>query len=120
MQYIDPKVLKNPMGQLADRRKALVGGKDQSADRWLEHTGLAALAAEGAAKLQDGGDANRVDAIFDSLESRLVERWESEAGLETYGDAVAEVLELRASEGECSADALRAGIVSRFTRALRA
>jgi isocitrate lyase len=79
---------------------ALCDAEYAAADRWLEHTGLAALAAEGAAKLQDGGDATRVDAIFDSLESRLVERWESEAGLETYGEAIAEMLELRASEGE--------------------
>jgi isocitrate lyase len=70
-----------------------------AADRWLEHVGLAALAAQGAETLQDG-DANLVDAVFDSLESRLVEQWELEAGLETYGEAVAEVLALRASEGE--------------------
>ena len=29
-----------------------------------------------------------------------MERWEAEAGLETYGEAVAEILEFRASEGE--------------------
>jgi isocitrate lyase len=70
-----------------------------AADEWLERTGLSALAAEGAAGLTDG-DANRIDAAFDSVESRLVERWESEAGLKTYGEAVAEVLAWRASEGE--------------------
>jgi isocitrate lyase len=70
-----------------------------AADAWLERTGLAALAAEGAATLK-GDDGNRVDSVFDGVESRLVERWESEAGLETYGEAVAEVLAFRASEGE--------------------
>jgi isocitrate lyase len=70
-----------------------------AADAWLERTGLAALAVEGAATLGDG-DINRIDAVFDSVESRLVERWESQAGLETYGEAVAEVLAFRASEGE--------------------
>src|SRR5690606_18580781 len=77
---------------------------------WLERTGLAALAAEGAATLK-GGDGTRIDAVFDGVESRLVERWESEAGLETYGEAVAEVLAFRASEGESldvSADEWRA------------
>ncbi|CAN5540367.1 isocitrate lyase ICL2 [soil metagenome] len=78
---------------------ALSGEEYAAADAWLERTGLAALAAEGAATLSDG-DANRIDAVFDSVESRLVERWESEAGLETYGDAVAEVLAFRAGEGE--------------------
>jgi isocitrate lyase len=70
-----------------------------AADAWLERTGLASLAVEGLATLNDGDD-NRLDAVFDGVESRLVERWESEAGLETYGEAVAKVLAFRASEGE--------------------
>ena len=70
-----------------------------AADAWLDRAGLAALAREGAAKLKDA-DANLIDAVFDAVESRLVERWEAEAGLETYGEAVAEVLAFRASEGE--------------------
>ena len=41
-----------------------------------------------------------VDSLFDKLASRFLEVWEAEAGLETYGEAVAEVLEFRASEGE--------------------
>ncbi len=53
--------------------------------RWLDRTGLASLAVEGLATLNDGDD-NRLDAVFDGVESRLVERWESEAGLETYGE----------------------------------
>jgi isocitrate lyase len=69
------------------------------ADAWLERTGLASLVTEGLGSLKDG-DVNRLDAVFDDVESRLVERWESEAGLETYGEAVAEVLAFRASEGE--------------------
>jgi isocitrate lyase len=70
-----------------------------AADAWLERTGLAALVDEGTAGVK-GGNGNQVDATFDSVESRLVERWESEAGLETYGEAVAEVLAFRAGEGE--------------------
>jgi len=78
---------------------ALSAEEYAAADAWLEHAGLAALAAEGAAKAKAGG-ALAVDVAFDAAESRLVERWESEAGLETYGEAVAEVLAFRASEGE--------------------
>ena len=81
-----------------------------AADAWLEGAGLAALAAEGAAKAKAAGGL-AVDAAFDAAESRLVERWESEAGLETYGEAVAEVLAFRSSEGEAlemSADEWRA------------
>jgi isocitrate lyase len=68
------------------------------ADAWLDRTGLAALAADEVSAL--AGEASGIDAAFDRVESRLVERWEAEAGLQTYGDAVAEVLAFRASEGE--------------------
>jgi isocitrate lyase len=68
------------------------------ADAWLDRAGLAALAADEVSAL--AGDARGIDAAFDRVESRLVERWEAEAGLQTYGDAVAEVLAFRASEGE--------------------
>jgi isocitrate lyase len=81
------------------RLYALSDGEYAAAEAWLERAGLAALAEEGAAKLA-GGDGSLVDAIWDAAESRLVDRWETEAGLETYGDAVAEVLAFRASEGE--------------------
>ncbi|HVA85676.1 MAG TPA: isocitrate lyase ICL2 [Candidatus Saccharimonadales bacterium] len=69
------------------------------ADAWLEHTGLAGLAAEGAAALRMGNGV-AVDATFDKVVSRFLQAWETEAGLETYGQAVANVLALRASEGE--------------------
>jgi isocitrate lyase len=78
---------------------ALPDDEYAAADAWLERAGLAALAAEAAAKLKNADD-NLIDGVFDAVESRLVERWEAEAGLETYGEAVAEVLAFRASEGE--------------------
>jgi len=70
-----------------------------AADAWLEKTGLAGQADDAAGRVKGAG-GERIDAAFDAMESRLVGRWEAEAGLETYGDAVAEVLDLRASEGE--------------------
>jgi isocitrate/methylisocitrate lyase len=70
-----------------------------AADAWLERKGLAALAAESAAAFRAGGDLT-VDAALDRVASRFLEAWEDEAGLETYGEAVAEVLEFRAGEGE--------------------
>jgi isocitrate/methylisocitrate lyase len=73
--------------------------ENAAADAWLERVGLAALVGAEAAKLKDA-DANLIDGVFDAVESRLVERWEAEAGLETYGEAVAELLAFRASEGE--------------------
>jgi isocitrate lyase len=71
----------------------------RAADTWLEHRGLAALAADAAAAYQQGKHST-VDAAFDGVASRFLEAWEEEAGLETYGEAVAEVLDFRASEGE--------------------
>jgi isocitrate lyase len=66
---------------------------------WLERTGLAKLAAESVAAHQRAADG-AVDALFDKVANRLLEQWETEAGIETYGEAVAEVLEFRAGEGE--------------------
>ncbi len=78
---------------------ALCDDEYRAADAWLERKGLAAVAAESAAAYQQAKHLT-VDAAFDGIASRFLEAWEEEAGLETYGEAVAEVLEFRASEGE--------------------
>ncbi len=39
-------------------------------------------------------------AALDEVSTRMVEAWEAAAGLETFGEAVADVLEFRAAEGE--------------------
>ena len=70
-----------------------------AADAWLERTGLATMIANGAEALRSGREPS-VETVFDVVESRFVELWEREAGLETYGEAVHEVLEFRESEGE--------------------
>ncbi len=88
------------VGELNGHRLYQVSVEEYAAaDLWLDRTGLGKLAEEGAAAYAKDGAA-KVDAIFDAAESRLVELWETEAGLETYSEAVAEVLEFRAGEGE--------------------
>jgi len=77
---------------------ALCDEEYRAAESWLERKGLAALAAENAAGYQQ--KRLTVDDAFDPVASRFLEAWEEEAGLETYGEAVAEVLEFRAGEGE--------------------
>jgi isocitrate lyase len=77
---------------------ALCDEEYRAADGWLERKGLAALAAENAAAYHQ--KRLTVDTAFDPVASRFLEAWEEEAGLETYGEAVAEVLEFRAGEGE--------------------
>jgi isocitrate lyase len=65
---------------------------------WLKRTGLLSLLKEKAqAYLADVCDAEHA---LDAVLTRLVEEWEAQAGLRTYGDAVAHVLEFRRSEGE--------------------
>src|SRR6266568_4102922 len=92
---------------------ALCDEEYRTANAWLERKGLAALAAESAAAYQQGKHTT-VDAAFDGVSSRFLEAWEEEAGLETYGEAVAEVLEFRASEGESLE--MSAGECRRFAR----
>lgn len=81
------------------RLYAISAEEYRAAESWLERTGLAAMAAAGAAAAKAGGELT-ADVELDKAASKLVELWEAEAGLETFGEAVAEVLEFRTSEGE--------------------
>ena len=55
--------------------------------------------AEAASSYRDGGEES-IDALFDKVESQFVDAWQLDAGLMTYGEAVAELLEFRESDGE--------------------
>jgi isocitrate lyase len=78
---------------------ALPEGEYATATTWLERQGILALITEAVtAWRQDGDEA--VDALFDNVESRFVEAWQNDAGLETYGEAVADLIEFREREGE--------------------
>ncbi len=78
---------------------ALPEGEYAMATMWLERQGILALITEAAATWRQDGDQS-VDGLFDKVESRFVEAWQDDAGLETYGEAVAELLEFREREGE--------------------
>jgi isocitrate lyase len=41
-----------------------------------------------------------LDGLFDRVESQFIDAWQDDAGLETYGNAVGEVLKFKESEGE--------------------
>ncbi|KLI07129.1 isocitrate lyase [Mycolicibacterium conceptionense] len=79
---------------------ALPEGEYATAEAWLERQGITATIDE-AAKSHRPGDS--VDALFDKVESAFVEAWQNDAGLNTYGEAVAELLEFREREGEPAA-----------------
>jgi isocitrate lyase len=66
---------------------------------WLERAGLMSMIVEKAPSLRDMS-ATELDAALDKIDTRYVETWQSQAGMKTYGLAVAEVLEFRAAEGE--------------------
>ena len=78
---------------------SLPEGEYAAATPWLERQGILGAVAEAAAAWQKDGEQS-LDALFDDVESRFVAAWEADAGLETYGEAVAELLEFRESEGE--------------------
>jgi isocitrate lyase len=78
---------------------ALPEGEYAAADAWLERHGIAAAVVEAASAYQDRAD-HSIDALFDKVESEFVDAWQVDAGLMTYGEAVAELLEFRESEGE--------------------
>lgn len=66
---------------------------------WLDRTGLTGLLEDSAATYLREPGAN-LDTILDKAASRFVDAWQSEAGLKTYAEAVADVMEFRRNEGE--------------------
>jgi isocitrate lyase len=74
-------------------------GEYVAADAWLERQGISDLVAEAATSWREAREQS-IDAVFDKVESRFVDAWEVDAGMETYGGAVADLLEFRESEGE--------------------
>ena len=77
---------------------ALPDGEYAAADAWLERHGIAELIAKAAAAPDHAQQS--IDAVFDEVESKFVDAWQDDAGLMTYGEAVADLLEFAESEGE--------------------
>lgn len=69
------------------------------AREWLEGRGILAQAAAAVASLREGKETS-IDAMVDRIAACFLDVWEDDAGLETFGEAVAEVIQFRASEGE--------------------
>src|SRR6201999_1237709 len=66
---------------------ALPEGEYAVADAWLQRHGIQDAIGEAAKAWQDGAD-DSVDALFDNVESKFVDAWQIDAGLQTYGEAV--------------------------------
>src|ERR1700755_409948 len=69
------------------------------ANAWLERQGILGVVSDAVNAWRENGQKS-IDDLFDQVESRFVAAWEDDAGLMTYGEAVAEVLEFGVSEGE--------------------
>ncbi|BBZ04276.1 isocitrate lyase [Mycolicibacterium chitae] len=81
---------------------ALPDAEYAAAEAWLERHGLLAQVADAAKAWLDGAET-LLDATFDKVESAFVEAWQDDAGLDTYGGAVGDLLEYREREGESAA-----------------
>ncbi len=79
---------------------ALPDGEYAAAEAWLERHGIASQIAEAVSAGRHNGAARSTDAIYDTIESKFVDAWQEDAGLLTYGEAVAELLEFAESEGD--------------------
>src|SRR6202795_4128769 len=78
---------------------AVPAGEHAVAQEWLERRGILAQVAEAVASLREGKETS-IDAMFDRITASFLDAWEDAAELNTFGDAVAEVIEFRSSEGE--------------------
>ncbi|HEX2756355.1 MAG TPA: isocitrate lyase ICL2 [Candidatus Limnocylindrales bacterium] len=72
----------------------------RNATSWLVEVGLMALVEETAETIRETGGGVPIDDLLDAIDTRYAEIWQSEADLKTCGQAVADILELRISEGE--------------------
>ncbi len=69
-----------------------------AADRWLDEMGMGKLLDEAVTAYEAGGKV-AVDATLDRVFERMVDVWQVEANVKTYGEAVAEVMRFLSSEG---------------------
>jgi isocitrate lyase len=74
--------------------------ESQRAAAWLERVGLMSLVERSARIARESATGSSIEAMLDTIDSRYSETWQAEAGLKTYGDAVAEIIELRLEDGE--------------------
>lgn len=78
---------------------ALPEGEYATASAWLERQGIMGVITDAVNTWRENGMTS-IDDLFDQVESRFVAAWEDDAGLMTYGEAVADVLAFGESEGE--------------------
>lgn len=78
---------------------ALPEEENRAALAWMNRAGVTALIEESAREFRRKGSVD-IDAMLDAPLTRFLDAWQAEAGLKTYGQAIASVLEFRINEGE--------------------
>ena len=79
---------------------ALPDDESRKARAWLDRVGLLSLVERNAGLAREAGGGSSIERLLDAIDTRYAEVWQAEAGLKTYGEAVADVLESRIGEGE--------------------
>jgi len=72
----------------------------RKAGAWLDRVGLAKRLERVARIARDAEAASSLESLLDAIDTEYAEIWRAEAGLRTYGEAVADVLESRGDEGQ--------------------
>src|SRR5215475_13258875 len=70
----------------------------EGASAWLTRTGVMRVLEKDALAFQQSDES--VEELLERIETRYLEAWLSEANLKSYPQAVGDVIEFRASEGE--------------------
>jgi isocitrate lyase len=65
---------------------------------WLDNVGVMPLIVDGVEKLKHG-DGSDVDSVLDEVTTKFLDLWQMEAGLKTFGQAVADVMKFHIDEG---------------------
>jgi isocitrate lyase len=88
--------------ELSGHRLYAISDSEYAAvDSWLERTGIDTAVDAAAREIHAGAD---IDATFDQVAERFLETWEDEAGLATYAEAVANLIDEREQERDPDED----------------
>ncbi len=67
---------------------------------WLDRVGLMSLVERTAKIARDAEAGTPLESLLDAIDTQYAEIWRAEAGLKTYGEAIADILEFRIDEGQ--------------------
>jgi isocitrate lyase len=70
----------------------------EAAFEWLKRSGVLSFLEETVASHQQGQTVP-IDSMLDEVVTRFLDAWQMDAGLKTFGQAVADVMEFRMDEG---------------------